>query len=353
MTVVAWTTDSFTYLVTDADGGITDTATVSISISNSNSAPVITSNGGGASAAITVPGNQNVATFVTATDVDGDAISFSVGGPDAGKFTINATSGELSLVDSSVAGTYAIDVIATDLNGASDVQKLTVNAQGVPDITPPPPPDLGPDPDGNTEDSETIDEPSGANDSPAQTEDLPEQADSEAIEGEQQPQLELLKVQKVALADFTNQSGGRYADYGSDGQYNDEDTKSAQNLDKNVWDRNGMLNAMALEIDLVTADMIERVNHASYLEVNARRSVEMVSLVAVAGLMNILLKGSGLLGAAVTAMPLWRWMDPMPILNANNDDRKRFEEARKKGDEYEQHIDDMLKQESGNEHNTA
>ena len=88
--------------------------------------------------------------------------------------------------------------------------------------------------------------------------------------------------------------------------------------------------------------MIERVNQASYLEINARRSVEMVSLVAIAGLMNLLLKGSGLLGAAVTAMPLWRWMDPMPILNAGDEERERFEKARKEGDEYESHLDDML-----------
>ena len=67
----------------------------------------------------------------------------------------------------------------------------------------------------------------------------------------------------------------------------------------------------------------------------------MVSLVAIAGLMNLILKGSGLIGAAMTAMPLWRWVDPMPILSADSDSRKRFEEAKEEGEKYEKHLDKL------------
>ncbi|HED39878.1 MAG TPA: hypothetical protein ENJ13_05565 [Chromatiales bacterium] len=64
-----------------------------------NSAPVITSDGGGATASISVEENQTVVTIVKADDDEG-VLTFGItGGADADKFTINSSSGKLSFID--------------------------------------------------------------------------------------------------------------------------------------------------------------------------------------------------------------------------------------------------------------
>ena len=64
------------------------------------SAPVITSNGAGASANVSAAENQTAVTTVTATDADaGSTLNYSViGGADAARFAINATTGVLSFL---------------------------------------------------------------------------------------------------------------------------------------------------------------------------------------------------------------------------------------------------------------
>ena len=65
-----------------------------------NATPVITSNGAGATAAISRTENTNAVTIVTATDANaGDVVTFSItGGADAAKFTINPSTGALTFV---------------------------------------------------------------------------------------------------------------------------------------------------------------------------------------------------------------------------------------------------------------
>ena len=63
-----------------------------------NQLPVITSNSGTSTASINVPENTNAVTTITATDADSDTVSFSItGGSDSSKFSLNATTGALSL----------------------------------------------------------------------------------------------------------------------------------------------------------------------------------------------------------------------------------------------------------------
>jgi VCBS repeat-containing protein len=87
--------DSF--VVTTVDG---TAQTVSITINGADDAPVITSNGGGAAAAVSVAENSvaSVAvTTVTASDADGPALTYSIaGGADAGLFSIHPASGVLT-----------------------------------------------------------------------------------------------------------------------------------------------------------------------------------------------------------------------------------------------------------------
>jgi len=104
-----------------------------------NAAPIIGSNGGGATAAIDTPEKQFVVTSVTATDLDADAIGYSIsGGADASLFEIDAASGVLRFKSAPLAGSpadsghdnmYEVEVMAADGKGGIDRQMLSVQVQ--------------------------------------------------------------------------------------------------------------------------------------------------------------------------------------------------------------------------------
>ena len=128
---------------TDA-GGLTVTDDFIINVLPRPLAPVITSDGGDATAAVSVAENETAVTTVTATDPNvSDVLTFSItGGADAALFTIDATTGALSFVaapnfeapadadgnnvydvivrvsDGSLIDTQAIAVTVTDVNEA-------------------------------------------------------------------------------------------------------------------------------------------------------------------------------------------------------------------------------------------
>jgi len=119
---------TITLTVTDNEGA-TGTDTVNIVVSGpGNDTPVIISNGGGDNASITVTSSQTHVTNVHAIDPDGDVITYSIsGGADAALFTINTTTGVLSLSSSGTPGdSYVVIVEVTDPDGASDTQTITV-----------------------------------------------------------------------------------------------------------------------------------------------------------------------------------------------------------------------------------
>ena len=129
-----------TFNVTAEDG---TTAAVSVTITGANDAPVITSAATAAAINENSGAGQTVYT-VTATDVDtADSITYSLGGTDAGLFTINGSSGAVTLTanpDFETKSSYSFDVIATD-NGTgllSDTQAVTLAINDVnEDVTPP------------------------------------------------------------------------------------------------------------------------------------------------------------------------------------------------------------------------
>lgn len=102
-----------------------------------NAAPHITSNGGGASAAIELPEQRTAVTTVAALDTDaGDTLAYSItGGQDAALFAIDAATGALSLraapsvaspQDSDGNNSYLVEVGASDGHGGLATQALTV-----------------------------------------------------------------------------------------------------------------------------------------------------------------------------------------------------------------------------------
>ncbi len=124
-----------------------DEQTLSVTVTNVNEAPVISSNGGGASAGININENTNAVTTVVATDPEGDARTYSiVGGADAALFSINPTTGVLTFVsgrnfespsDAGANNVYDVVVRATSSGGTDDqaIAVTIVNVNEPPVIT--------------------------------------------------------------------------------------------------------------------------------------------------------------------------------------------------------------------------
>jgi hypothetical protein len=145
-------TDSNTNNVYDvtvqvSDGTATDTQAIAVTVTNVNEAPVITSNGGAATAAVNVAENTTAVTTVTSTDVDAaDGKTFSItGGADQLLFAIDAGTGALTFVsgrdfetmtDVGANGVYDVQVTVTDTAGLTDVQDIAVTVTDVNDNTP-------------------------------------------------------------------------------------------------------------------------------------------------------------------------------------------------------------------------
>jgi Ca2+-binding RTX toxin-like protein len=114
-----------------------------------NHAPVITSNGGGATATISVAENTTSVTTVTATDVDvGQTLTYSIlpmgaPSPDKAMFTIDAQTGVLAFLaapdfehptDVGADNTYQVTVQVTDgqaVHGPADTQFISVTVTDV------------------------------------------------------------------------------------------------------------------------------------------------------------------------------------------------------------------------------
>jgi Ca2+-binding RTX toxin-like protein len=134
---------------TDSFGAFDDQLiTVTVTDAVENGAPAITSNGGGATAVITISENGAVVTTVTATDPDvGDALTYSIaGGFDGDQFAINSQTGALSFLqapdfesptDAGSDNIYDVTVAISDGNGGADTQAIAVTVTNVVGISSP------------------------------------------------------------------------------------------------------------------------------------------------------------------------------------------------------------------------
>ena len=123
---------AFTYSV--SDGSLSDSSTVTISVTPVNDAPELVG-----IMEFAVDENTTAVATITATDVDGDTLTYSIsGGDDQALFTIDASTGALSFItapdyenpgDSDQDNIYLVQVTASDGNGGSVSQGyvITVN----------------------------------------------------------------------------------------------------------------------------------------------------------------------------------------------------------------------------------
>ncbi|HEX5358260.1 MAG TPA: DUF4347 domain-containing protein, partial [Aquabacterium sp.] len=131
---------------TGSGGAKTGSDTATINITAVNDAPVITSNGGGASASVNTAENTSSVTTVTATDPDtGATQTYSItGGADAAKFSINSSTGVLTFVSApdyesptDAGGDNVYDVIVQVSDGSqTDTQAIAVTVTDVNDNAP-------------------------------------------------------------------------------------------------------------------------------------------------------------------------------------------------------------------------
>ena len=111
-------TDSFTYRLSDADGG-TATATVTLTVGAINHAPTSTTP---ADQANTVGTAVSVSEASHFSDVDGDALVYTASGLPPG-LSINGSTGVITGT-STVVGDYTVTVTASDPSGASTSQSF-------------------------------------------------------------------------------------------------------------------------------------------------------------------------------------------------------------------------------------
>jgi len=131
---------------TASDGsGATETQTITVNVTDANDAPSITSDGGGANAALNAAEETTAVTTVTADDFDGDTVSFAITGvDDAAQFSIDPNSGALTFLkapdfenpaDANGDKDYQVVVQASDERGGIDAQILAVTVTDLPSLS--------------------------------------------------------------------------------------------------------------------------------------------------------------------------------------------------------------------------
>ncbi|MGR5265118.1 Ig-like domain-containing protein, partial [Photobacterium damselae] len=119
--------DSFTVVVDDGNGG-TDTITVTVNVTPANDAPV------GEDVTAETQEETAVTGQLTATDVDGDNLTFKPGtNPENGQVTVNADGSWEYVPNTDFNGEDSFTVVVDDGNGGSDTITVTVNVTPVND----------------------------------------------------------------------------------------------------------------------------------------------------------------------------------------------------------------------------
>ena len=132
------TNNVYDVIVKVADsGGLFDTQAIAVTVTNVNEAPVVTSVATASAAENTV----GVLYQATRSEVDAnDPATWSLGGADALKFAMNASTGEVSFVappnyeaasDADGNNVYDLTVTATDVGGLFDTQAIAVTVTNV------------------------------------------------------------------------------------------------------------------------------------------------------------------------------------------------------------------------------
>ena len=135
------TKPSYTVTITASDG--TDEATITVTINVidviENRAPVfIDGSSTSRSVAENTGSGVDIGSAVSATDANGDTLTYSLGGTDAASFNIVSTSGQLqtnTALDYETKSSYSVTVSVSDGNGGSESITVTINVTDVTEVS--------------------------------------------------------------------------------------------------------------------------------------------------------------------------------------------------------------------------
>ena len=131
---------SVTVSATDDSGASNNSATitVTISVTDVNDAPEFAE---GSSTTLSVDKDtypsRDLGDPVSATDADGDTLTYSLGGTDAALFEIDSTNGQLSNIgwlDYEDKSSYSVTITVSDSNGGTDTITVTITDDKSPEI---------------------------------------------------------------------------------------------------------------------------------------------------------------------------------------------------------------------------
>ncbi len=117
--------------VSDDKGG-TDTIAVTINVTdvNENTPPVFASSNTTRTIAENTLAGKDIGSPITATDADGDTLTYTLGGVDVAAFSIVSTTGQLQTrapLDYETKKAYAVTVTASDGKGGTDTINVAIN----------------------------------------------------------------------------------------------------------------------------------------------------------------------------------------------------------------------------------
>ena len=117
--------DSFSYTVSDDDGLTSGQATVNVTVTSVNDPPAFPAETAQRSVSPNARPGANVGGPVTATDVEGDVLTYALTGPGASSFEIEEHTGQITLregvsLDADVQDTYTVTVTAREVRTDSE-----------------------------------------------------------------------------------------------------------------------------------------------------------------------------------------------------------------------------------------
>jgi hypothetical protein len=106
------------------DGSLTDSEDITITVNNNNQIPVLAAIGNK-----TIAENSTLSFTLSATDADGDTLTYSANTLPSGA-TLNSSTGAFSWTpNSSQSGTYSITFSVNDAHGGTDSETITITVQ--------------------------------------------------------------------------------------------------------------------------------------------------------------------------------------------------------------------------------
>jgi hypothetical protein len=315
--------------VTDS-GGFTDTAATTVNLSDVNEAPTA---GGAAFSLEENSANGTVVGTVFASDPDsGDTFSYAITAGNTGSaFAIDAATGEITVADSSqldfgTTPVFNLTVEVTDAGGLSDAEVVPISLepvdQPVIDGSEIPPPDEEVDPPDDSDDTgtEPTEDTEADENAPVKSGELR----SPTAEQVRWPRDELIPMNHESsssegLAQETRRDSSRHGEYeAGDGRFAVLRTQQMMQM-----------------LDQIREEMANDAELAAGQREMVVSSAEGVALAVSAGLLALLLRGSSLAAVALSALPVWRRVDPLAVLALSDEERKKREEELRAAQEKE------------------